>query len=90
MMGMSAERTIFYWSLVLSEDGAPMLGASCRVAPRVLYFATQRKLERWQKGNPLLAQGAAWHMHEISVGACKELVRLAKKKRKEKCGECGR
>lgn len=83
------DKKLFFYGLTL-KDREPLLGASCQLQRNTLYFATQEKLEKWRKMNPDISKDAEWGMCEITLKCARELIRLAKKKVKHRCGECGK
>ncbi len=82
------DRKLFFYSLTVTLHAS--VGASAHVQPKSFYFPTQNKLDRWKKKNPDLAKDITWAMHEISLDCVKDMIKLSKKKIKEKCHECGK
>lgn len=84
-------KNLFFYSLTFkSVLGDVSVGASCHLQPITLTFATEKQLDRYQKSHESECVNAEWGMHEIDLKTCKDLIKLSKKKVKEKCPECGK
>lgn len=82
---MTDKRMFFYY---LQPHWPAGVGVSASMHPQI-FFSTQRKLEKWKEKHPD-QKDAQWGMGEISLFVAKELIKLSKKKPKEKCPECGK
>lgn len=81
------DKKMFFWTLSVNRTNLFGVGVSAMVISDDYFFSTQDKLDRWRAKNPDLAKDARWGMFEISVKCAKELIKLSKKKIRDRCYE---